>query len=180
MHMNTYTYLLALISIALFSSCSPSLNYYTDRIHQDMSLNESELQKVQFYLSETIVLYRELGSSQSKIANGKIKLVNGKKVEEIVFPRETPGVVLFSPKSNRLAVSFEEGDDAYLMFGPKPKDGGKYVLLAKDWGKRSGKVTYKGETWHTSNASAFACLLVDIDKARNISKKTERVSGRRI
>ena len=166
--------------VALLSCCSPALNYYTKSMHEDYRLSETELKNVQFYLSHDIVLYRELGTHDSKIAEGKIKIVNGRKIEEIIFPKETPGVLVFSPKQNRFAISFEEGTDNYLMFGPNKKAGGRFVLLAKEWDRRIGKVTYKGKTYKTDSDSAMSALLVDVDKARRISKKTSKVKGRKI
>ena len=166
--------------IGLISSCSPSLNYYTETMHSDYRLSEAELQSVQFYLSKDIVLYRDLGINESKISEGKIKIVAGRKVEEIIFPKETPGVLMFSPKENRFAISFEEEEDSFLMFGPNKKAGGKFVLLAKEWDRRVGKVTYKGKTYKTDGQSAMAALLVDVDKARKVSKKTKKIGGRKI
>lgn len=166
--------------IGLLSSCSPSLNYYTETMHDDYRLSEAELQSVQFYLSNDIVLYRDLGVNESKIKEGKIKIVDGRKVEEIIFPKETPGVLVFSPRQNRFAISFEEGEDSFLMFGPNKKAGGKFVLLAKEWDRRVGKVTYKGKTYKTNSQSAMAALLVDVDKARKVSRKTKKVKGRKV
>ena len=166
--------------VGLMSSCSPSLNYYTETMHDDYRLSEAELQSVQFYLSKDIVLFRDLGINESKISEGKIKIVDGRKVEEIIFPKETPGVLVFSPKENRFAISFEEGEDSFLMFGPNKKAGGKFVLLAKEWDRRVGKVTYKGRTYKTNSQSAMAALLVDVDKARKVSRKTKKVKGRKI
>lgn len=172
---------LSLIAIVgLMSSCSPSLNYYTKSMHEDYRLSEAELQSVQFYLSNDIVLYRDLGVNESKIKEGKIKIVDGRKVEEIIFPKETPGVLMFSPKQDRFAISFEEGEDSFLMFGPNKKAGGKFVLLAKEWDRRIGKVTYKGKTYKTNSQSAMAALLVDVDKARKVSRKTKKVRGRKV
>ena len=62
-------------------------------MHDDYRLSETELQSVQFYLSKDILLYRNLGINESKIFEGKIKIVDGRKVEEIIFPKETPGVL---------------------------------------------------------------------------------------
>ena len=87
---------------------------------------------------------------------------------------------MFSPKANRFAISFEEGEDSFLMFGPNKKAGGKFVLLAKEWDRRVGKVTYKGKTYNTTSQSAMAALLVDVDKARKVSRKTKKVGGRKI
>lgn len=166
--------------IGLISSCSPSLNYYTETMHDDYKLSEAELQSVQFYLSQDIVLYRDLGINESKISEGKIKIIDGRKVEEIIFPRETPGVLVFSPKENRFAISFEEGEDSFLMFGPNKKAGGKFVLLAKEWDRRVGKVSYKGKIYKTNSTSAMSALLVDVDKARKVSRKTKKVGGRKV
>ena len=166
--------------IGLISSCSPSLNYYTQTMHDDYRLSETELQSVQFYLSKDIILYRDLGINESMISEGKIKIVDGRKVEEIIFPKQTPGVLMFTPKQDRFAISFEEGEDSFLMFGPNKKAGGKFVLLAKEWDRRVGKVTYKGRTYNTNGQSAMAALLVDVDKAKKVSRKTKKVSGRKI
>lgn len=166
--------------IGLMSSCSPSLNYYTQTMHEDYRLSEAELQSVQFYLSDDIILYRDLGINESKISEGKIKIVDGRKVEEIIFPKETPGVLMFSPKQDRFAISFEEGEESFLMFGPNKKAGGKFVLLAKEWDRRVGRVTYKGKTYKTTGQSAMAALLVDVDKARKVSRKRKKVGGRKV
>jgi len=135
---------------------------------------------VQFYLSDNIVLYRELNKSNSKVRNGEIKLVNGRKIEEVVFKKGTPGVFVFSPKSERVAVSFEANDKYYLMFGPNDNAGGRFVLLAKEWNRNSGKVTYAGKTWNTSTESSYSSLMVDLDRARKTQVRKKTVGGRKI
>ncbi|MDA9018174.1 hypothetical protein OAD00_03785 [Saprospiraceae bacterium] len=178
--MKSIIQILFIALIGLISSCSQSLNYYTQTMHDDYRLSETELQSVQFYLSKDIVLYRNLGINESKIFEGKIKIVDGRKVEEIIFPKETPGVLMFTPKQDRFAISFEEQEDSFLMFGPNKKAGGKFVLLAKEWGRRIGKVTYKGKIYNTHSQSVMAALLVDIDKAKKVSRKTKKIKGRKI
>ena len=163
----------------LFSACSSSLRPFTDDIYDEIR-TDRELSKIQFYLSSDIVLYRDFGGSKSKVVNGKIKLVNGRKIEEIVFKKGTPGVFVFSPKQDRIAISFEKGEGKYLMFGPNEKVGGRFVLLAKEWRNRRGKVTYDNEIWNTTYDSAFANLLVDLDKARRTTVSKKTVRGRKI
>ncbi|MDF1698702.1 MAG: hypothetical protein P1U56_22810 [Saprospiraceae bacterium] len=164
----------------IFSSCSPTLRPFTDNIYDEFGESKEMLSKVQFYLSSDIVLYRDFGESQSRVVDGKIRIVDGRKIEEVVFRKGTPGVFVFSPKRDRIAISFEQNDDNYLMFGPNQKVGGRFVLLAKEWKRKRGKVTYANKTWLTTDDSAYANLMVDLEKARKnrISKKT--VSGRRI
>lgn len=66
------------------------------------------------------------------------------------------------------------------MFGPNKKAGGRFVLLAKEWDRKIGKVSYKGRTYRTDSNSALSALLVDVDKARKISRKTSKIKGRKI
>ena len=161
------------------SSCSKKLNYFTQDLYEEYNWSEDDLKGVQFYLSDDIVLYRELASESVAIDDGKIKLRDGRKIEEVVFDKGTPGVLSFSPKENRFAISFDD-DGRFLMFGPNQKAGGRFVLLAKDWDRRNGEVTYGDITYNTSSASAFASLLVDLDKVGSTSYRKERVSGRKV
>jgi hypothetical protein len=172
--------LLLLGIIVLFSSCSKSLTPFSQRLYDRYDWTENELSKIQFYLSDDIVLHRVLGSKESKITEGKIRIIDGVEVEEIIFKKGTPGVFVFSPKANRFGISFEEDDDSFLMFGPNPKQGGKYVLLAKEWQKERGKVTYKGKVYETARYSSFATLMVDLKKAEKNRYKSKTVSGRKI
>lgn len=163
----------------LLSSCSKRLSYFTDSLYNEYDWSDEELKRVQFYLSEDIVLYRNLESESAHIDEGKIKIRDGRKVEEIIFERGTPCLLSFSPKEDRFAISFEE-NDKYLMFGPNKTTGGRFVLLAKDWKKRTGSVTYGGQTYFTSSASAFAALMVDLDSVGRTDYRVKKVRGRTI
>ena len=171
--------ILSTIIILSLSSCSKRLSYFTEDLYKEHNWSVEELKQVQFYLSEDIVLYRELQSESAAIDDGKIKLSNGRKVDEIVFKKGTPGVLSFSPKENRFAINFDD-DDRFLMFGPNQKAGGRFVLLAKDWNRSAGTITYGGESYRTSNASAFASLLVDLDNVGRTSYNSEKADGRKI
>lgn len=172
--------MLLLVALLGMSSCSKKLTHYTQKMSNDFGWTESDVQKVQFYLSGDVILRRNLGASDSRITNGKIRLIDGREVEEIIFKKGTPGIAIFSPKSDRLAVSFEDSDDRYLIFGPNPKSSGRYTLLGKEWNKNIGKVTYNGVVYTTSTQSAYASLLVDLKRAKNIKYKSTTVGGRKI
>ena len=169
-----------LFAIFVFNSCSPRLSPFTQELYYEFGWTEDELQKIQFYLSENVILQRNLSAEESKITDGKIRIVDGRRIEEVVFKKGVPGVVLFTPKNDRFAVGFEASDDKYLMFGPNKKYAGRFVLLAKDWDKRVGQVTYSGKLWRVSSEDAYASLLVDLKAARNISKKSRTAAGRKI
>ena len=88
---------------------------------------------------------------------------------------------LFSPKEERFAISFEQAEPPkYLMFGPNPKYGNRYVLLGKDWNRNSGTISYQNESWFTTSESAYACLLVDLKRATSIERTSEIVKGQRV
>jgi hypothetical protein len=161
------------------SSCSPKLSPFTQRMYDDFSWSESELKSIQFYLSDDIVLRREKGSDNSEIDDGKIRVKDGRRVEEVIFKEGTPGIVVFTPKENRFAVSFDESDN-YLIFGPSKKNGGRYTLRAKDWERRYGKISYNGATYYTDANSAFTSLMVDIKKAQKVEYSSDKVKGRKV
>ena len=66
------------------------------------------------------------------------------------------------------------------MFGANPKANGRYVLLAKEWKRRYGEVTYGDRLYETSTASAYAALQVDLKEARRVSVNSQRARGNRI
>ena len=168
-------------ALFLLSSCSPRLSDYTNRLQKSNDWSEDELRQIQFYLSSDIVLKRQIKEGSSEIVNGKIKMENGRQIEEILIPRKTPGVFLFSPKTERCAVAFEGNSESrFLMFGPNPKAGNRYVLLASDWDKRRGKVTYDGKIYYVDSQSAFAGLQVDLRRIRKTKVSSRVAKGRKI
>lgn len=173
---------LAILGLFLFNSCGPKLTPFTQDLYEEQQWSDDELKRIQFYTSEDIVLYRELTRGESEIVSGEIKIRNGKKVDEVVIKEGTPGVLLFRPKEDKFAVSFEaDNDDRYLVFGASSKRGGQYRLQAKDWKRRrSGKVTYEGKTYTTSSESAYATLLVDLKRIRETKVQSRVAKGRTV
>lgn len=172
---------LAILTL-LLNSCSPKLTPFTENLYQENGWSEKELKRIQFYVSKDIVLRRQASKGTSKIERGEIKIVDGKRVEEIVIREGTPGVFVFAPKSNRFAVSFEstDGDDPYLVFGPSRKARGKYVLRAKEWENREGRISYDGKTYYTPSESAYAVLMVDLKRIRDTKVRSRTAGGRKI
>ena len=173
--------LLFLFLLAALSSCSPRLSYFTQDLYERNRWSDSELKKIQFYLSDDVYLRRKLGDNSSEIVEGKVRVVNGQKIEEIYIPRSTPGVFMFSPKANRFAVAFENGSDSrFLMFGPNPKAGERFVLLAKDWERSSGTVTYDGKEYEVNCGAAFAGLMVDLRRIDRQDRNSRTAEGRKV
>lgn len=164
----------------LFSSCSSNLRHFTDDLYKKGVWNEQELKRIQFYLSDDIVLYREIKGSRSQIEDGEIIIEDGAKIQKIVIPENTPGVFVFTPDNERFAVSFEQGSDKYLMFGPNPKLDGRYTLYASEWNKDRGKVNYGGSMYWADRRSALSSLLVDVKRFGKYEQQKEVLKGRRV
>lgn len=167
--------------IITMASCSARLSPFTQKMYERSGLEQEELTRIQFYLSEDIVLRRNMSAGETVVSEGKIKMVDGRRVEEVRIPRGTPGVLLFMPRDDRFAISFEENnDESYLMFGPNPKINDRYALLAKEWNRSRGKVSYNGLLYEVDVASAYSTLLVDVKRIGSTEYRSRRASGRKI
>jgi hypothetical protein len=99
---------LVFVALSALAGCG-SFKPFTHETRVAHSLGTSELKNLQFYVSDTITLRRELTSdSRSVSGSHKLLLVSGKTIEEVVIPAKTPGVVV-SVEDGALAVSFEPG-----------------------------------------------------------------------
>ena len=178
--MQKISLLAAVLLIIGLSSCSRSLTSFTEKLYDEQRWSDSELEKIQFYLSDDIILRRDAGSSQSRLDEGQIQIIDGRRVEQVRFKKGTPGVFVFSPGKDKFAISFEDNNDKYLMFGPSDKWSGRFVLLAKEWKRNRGKISYDGKIWNTSSESAYTALMVDLKKASKTKYKSKSVKGRKI
>jgi len=173
-------YLNLFIGLLLLSSCGKNLKYFTQDLYKEYNWSDQELKRIQFYVSQDIVLYRGASDNDTKIKGGQIRVESDRKVEEVIIKRGTPGVFIQSPKQDRFAISFDDGSGQFLMFGPNKKASGRYVLLAKDWSRNSGQVTYGGEVYETNSSSAYAALMVDIKRAGKTKYKSKTAGGKRV
>ncbi|HJW28233.1 MAG TPA: hypothetical protein VJ508_03180 [Saprospiraceae bacterium] len=178
--MNIHSLFTSLLLLGLVS-CSPQYSYFTQNLYENQKWTQEDIRRIQFYVSRDIVLTRSLTDGDSKIAEGKIRIRNGRKVEQVVIKTGTPGVLVLMPKEDRFAISFEPDDnDAYLMFGPNPKLDNRYALLAQTWEQQNGKVHYKGNVYDVDSSSAYASLMVDLQRIGSNEYQTHRAQGRTI
>lgn len=173
-------YILPLLVLLSMASCSMDLQPFTESQRVQNNWSGDDLKKIQFYLSDALVLQRKLTGGSSEIVSGKVRIVDGVQMEEIVIPKGTPGVIVFNSVDNRLGISFEDGDERYLMFGVNPNKGDRYHLLASDWKNQIGKVQYEGKEWFTNVNGGNAHLLIDLKKVykRELNRRT--AGGRKL
>ena len=177
----SFRLLFFLATLMTLAACGPTLTPFTQDLYDRYRWSDSELQQIQFYLSHDIVLKREVIGGSSEIISGEIRVEDGRRIEQIAFRRGTPGVLLFRPKDDRFAISFEDGGETrFLMFGPNPKMGDRYALLAAEWNRRQGAVTYDGRKFKVEADDALASLMVDLKRLNKVDVNSRVARGRRV
>ncbi len=167
------------LALCTLTACGPAKSALTQDMVNQYKWSESDLKRVQFYVSKDVVLRRDLVGGKTQIRGGRVMVEEGRQVEEVVIRRGTPGVLAVMPKSDRLGISFE-GRDGFLMFGPSREWGGRYMLLASSWEQNWGEVTYRGTKYYTSSNSATAYLRIAMNKISKVSSSRRTVKGRRL
>jgi hypothetical protein len=116
---------LALSTLTLGTGCGSGLVPLTQELRDQHGLTEQELSNLQYYVSHTITLRRELESGGRQITgNHKLVLRAGKTIEEVVVPDGTPGVAV-GVGADSLEISFEEGTSIlFAIESAQPRGGG--------------------------------------------------------
>ena len=178
MKVNIYP-LIVLLAVSL-SSCVTTLKPFTQTDKKELKLGENELKRVQFYVSEDIVLQRKAGAESREIEDGKIRVVDGEKIEEVIVKKGTPGVLEYYPGDGRMGITFEDGEGRYLMFGPNPIRDGRFFLFGSEWKNNIGKITYEDKTYYTAPGCGNAYLLVDLKKLKKTTVSQRQAEGRKV
>jgi hypothetical protein len=141
---------------------------------------DRDMSQIQFYLSHELILERSLSQQKSEIQDGRIIVEKGGDVDRIRIPAESPGLFVFSPDGEKMAISFSEDENSYLMFGPNPNENNRYTLLGKNWNRDYGEVTFRGKTYYVNRRSAMTGLLVDLKYKSTTRERRETLRGRTI
>ena len=107
----------ALVSAVSLFSATGCVSYvpFTAELQTEHRLAPKDLQNLQFYTSQKITLRRELANDSRQITGShKLLVIAGKRIEEVVIEKHTPGVIVGVGRGT-LKVSFEEGSS--LDFG---------------------------------------------------------------
>ena len=113
------------IFYSILIGCSPMVTF-TQEMRQNYDLSNDEIKKIQFYLSDEIVLQSEHKEMQKNISpTHSLKIVRGKEIEEILFKKKIPGVAV-KVLNDSLFISFEKGD--HLIFSQINDLDGKYSI----------------------------------------------------
>ncbi len=171
--------LFALAAIFI-SSCATKLPFST-QVREKYKLNEMELSKLQFYLSDDIVITKGSAVKGGKtMEDGELVISSESMKDKIIFKQGTEGLFESIPGTNKIAIRFEVGEGKYLVFGAKnPKS--PYSLQAQDWKSNGvGVLQYGGETYHASISSGNAYLMFKLKRSQKHTEKQHVVGGMKV
>jgi hypothetical protein len=95
---------------------------FTQELRMEHALAPKDLERLQFYTSDSITLRREVASGQRRVTEGhKLIVISGKSIEEVVIPAKTPGIVV-GVEDGALLVSFEQGTSLRFVAVPQRSD----------------------------------------------------------
>lgn len=166
--------------VTIFSSCQ-SLTPFTNTTRTTYNLDEAKLKKMQFYISSDIMLQRgEKGANAQELdEDGKLVISESASLDNISVDGKTPGVCVKVIDDTKLAISFFETDDQYLVFGD-PNNRGRYYLMGADWKNGKGKITFGGKTYYIMPGGASAYLKFEMKKVKDYKTSSKKAKGRTV
>jgi len=170
-------YLLTLFTAILFLGSCNSTIYFTQEMRNNLEQNNLEIKDVQFYVSQKLILKRNLTYEETKIARGEITFENGQYVEEIIIPKNTEGIAI-DDGSDWLNVAFEQGENRDLQFVMNGEN--YYQITALEWEGNYGKIKYDTTYYYLEPGGDEALLKVKKEDVFNFQKKRRIVKGRSV
>lgn len=172
--------ILAIGAITVLSSCQ-STTPFTNTVRTKYNLDEAKLKKMQFYISSDILLQRgeRAENSQELDEDGKLVISTSASLDNITVDGKTPGVCVKVLDGNKLAISFFESDDQYLVFGD-PNNRGRYSLMGAEWKNGKGKINFGGKVYYIMPGGASAYLKFELKKVKDYKTTSTKAKGRKV
>lgn len=165
------------------ASCSKQLTNVTsvyakksDVNDTTATVNREDLMGTQIYLQGDFTLTREIGDGEKDVKPERIRIINGKKVEEILF-QDGLKVVIENFEQNVAMVRFEESCDCNVRFGPD--NAGLYKLMfveKKLSGKTEKMIEYDGKWWVVKYSSQPK-IQFNLIKEKKVKKEIHTAEG---
>jgi len=165
--------LVILLGFVLIQGCASKYQRipFTHNLRERLELTNTEMKRLQFYVSDKIILTRDKDYGAYEIKNGKLITKKGTYAEEIEVDKGTPGIMVES-SDDWLKISFEE--NTWLQFQireiQKNQDSILYYIKCLDIydipqgtiGYKSYKIVeFNNKNYIIDEFSQFAYLLID-------------------
>jgi hypothetical protein len=170
--------ILLFTAIITLSSCK-NMVPYTDALRQKYNWSESDLKRIQFYTSDAIILQRKVVDGETRIQEGKIKTINGEKIEEIIIRSGTQGI-LVQEASGKLSISFEKNNSYFINFGKNVNMNNRFSIAFSSLQNKIGTINYNGTKYFTAPETVDAILMVDMRRIDNSELNQRVAKGRKV
>jgi hypothetical protein len=163
-----------LAAVLLLSAClAPRLTDFTVDTRRIHKLTDDELQRVQFYNSNTIILTAVDEAREPPEGRRRNRKLDTRLLDRVVIEERTPGM-LVAAGGTFLDVSFEEGKSLHFVKLPS----GRFTLNVP-------VVTYGGQRYHVEcvrqrNNPCPVSLMVRRDLKPVTKVQLQKVRGRRL
>jgi hypothetical protein len=174
------TLFFALGILLFFSSCKSTVPFTND-VKTKYGLDEAKLKKMQFYISSAVTLERgkESSNTQELDAEGKLVISKSESFDTVVVDAQTPGVCVKVLPGNKLAISFFDSDDKFLVFGD-PNNRGRYSLMGAEWKNGYGKIKFGGKIYFIQPGGASAYLKFEMKNIEENKTTVTKAKGRTV
>jgi hypothetical protein len=166
---------LALLTLATWS-CKPK-SIFMEKARLALVENDVELRSVQIYNDKDIIMRTGKGTSEISQTGGKLIMVDGEQVMEIVIRAGTPGVIT-GMQNGKFLVRFEAGDGKILQFFKNTK--GAFQIDAEKWIGLQGQVRYANIDFLLETQSKDVLLLYKEKKRFSSQAALRTVKGLRV
>ncbi|TNE55883.1 MAG: hypothetical protein EP338_01910 [Bacteroidetes bacterium] len=170
-----------ILGLLLLASCGIKVPYTND-IKQEYNLTESNLKRVQFFTSSTIILQRKNSVGNQKTNDDGTLVSNENSVENrIIIPVNTKCIFESVDEDGTMHVRFETGKNKTLAFAMrKGQTKGRFYLEAKWDPRKGGELDYGNLTYYATAESGGAFLLVATKKLKRTRRKDRIVKGMKV
>ena len=179
-----YFFLFFLILVLFISSCAKNVAF-TRSIIKDYNLSHEDIEYLQFYLSDSLILEREIEDINKELTDShSLKKKEDKHIDQIVFKKNTPCIVTkasnyslnvaFEPNENLLFASTSKNDSNFSLdfnfFSDSKYDIGIPIALR-------GEVLYQNKIYQVFIGKNIPYLLVNEESIKELEKKKRTVEG---
>ena len=169
-----------------FCSCAVKIPY-TRQVNEEFGLkSEEKMRKVQFFISETIILNQkvEANSETTTDESGTLVSSSTKESESIIITGHTKCIFEGYGPNNEIRVRFETGDKKYLEFASKGNQLRDRFYFDADWKANGGPtVKYGGKTYKVDvmrGAARSSFIKVEKKRLQKTRKKERVIKGMKV
>ncbi len=173
----------AIICLAIILASCGSKVPFTNQIKDEFGLDaETQMKRVQFYISQTIILQRvKQSGTQGTAENGVLVTNRNKEEDRVTIQAQTPAVFEGYGKNGEMIIRFEVGQGRFLTFNVRQEGSSSRYYLVASWDmNRGGELTYGNEKYTVQSAAGNAYLMVMLKKLQRTKRKDRVVKGMRV